>query len=660
MSYVLFRVCYARRVRDPEKRVRSLLANLRDRIPEIEPHWVQSAPFFQDPEVGVLVRLPRDASEEVIDRIRDTLERRRIHFEEQRLVAEETREPFGAFIERESIEKMVEAGKAFCHIGLLTEGLDELQTALELEPGCTEAYHYLVAILRQLGRPQEAESWLLRGLSLHHDSSSYHYLLASVFQEIGKLDEALSHLKRAIRLDPDSGILYCCLGNVLQKMGREQAARLAYEEALAKELELAEAALGLGGLLLEQGRLGEAMDWLVRAISIDSNCVEARLKLGWCYLHLGETETAEIEFLQVANGPAVEYHFPARFSLGRLYVLSGNDAIAEEILDEICSQQPELGEAHRFLAEACSNLGDHEKALTHWEKACELMPDAFEQLRPHMALALSRAGRLVEAEAVLLEVLERTGARADILEVLASVHMAREDWKLAREVLEQGEAVDPESAMIAFQQGWVSENLGETRQAFAYYNKAVRLDPELYEAYCGLGWLYYELGDYDIALVLFEQAHQLAPDNAEYLDHIGWVNLLLENHSEALGWFEKAVKLEPDCAFFRSHRGAALFHLGLHEHARLELEDVLAGEVDPMVEAFARYVLGLVLSEEGKAEQAEEEFIKSTQTDELPPEFVAMTSKGRLAGGNPWQNYRHGAQKGDSALLRKLSGVVNE
>ncbi len=658
LSFVLFRVCYARRARDPEKRIGRLLERLRKKVPELEPSWVQPAPFFPEPEVGVLVRLPLNNTEDVLDRLRQQLEGRRLQFEEQRLVAEEqllgwAHEPF---LERADIERKMEAGKSFCHLGMLDEGLVELQACLEAEPSCTEAYHYLVAIVRQLGRSAEAEPWLSKGLSDHQESPSYLFLYASVLQDVGKHTEALTQLKKAIRLDPDSGVLYCSLASTLHQLGHIEPARLAYEEALAKQSDLSEAALGLGGMLLEQGALDEAAEWLTRTLSIDGECIEARLKLGWCYLHMGESNSAEVEFLQVANGPVPDYHLPARFSLGRLYVLESNFAMAEEILDEVCEQQPDLGEAHRFLAEAASALGHEEKALIHWRKACELLPESALALRPYLALAMSRCGQLEDAKTVVDELLSAIGPRADLYELMASIHVAAEEWEEAREALAQGEGLDPESALLAFQQGWVAENLDDIKAALAYYNRAVRLDPELFEAYCGLGWLYYEMGDYDVALVLFEQAHELQPTNPELLDHVGWVQLLLGNFREALDCFNRALRLEPDCDFFQSHQGAALFHMGLFEHARIQLEEVLTRDPIPLVEAFARYVLGLVYREEGHEQQALEQIELASEVDELPPEFVDLSRRRpQRAGRNVWKSYRTGSRKDQTEETLKVS-----
>lgn len=667
MSFVLFRVRYVRKPSEPAARVRRLLSSLRNQVPELDPEWIQQADFVEQPEVGILVRLPEAEPETVLDRLREVLDNRRVRYDEQRLVPEEILAPFGRDEPADSAvmpgagsevasTKLLESGKAFSHMGMLDDAVEQLRRAVELNPRCTEAYHYLVAILRQLGRLPEVETTVMRGLRCHAESSSFHYLVATVARELGRLPEAVNHLKAAIRLDPDAGILYSSLGDVLLEDGEIEAARLAYEEALARETDLAEAAAGLGGLLLHEGRLTEAADWLARAVSVQPTLTEARLKLGWTYFQMGQSEPAEMEFLQVANGPDADYHFSARFCLGRLYLGTGNLALAEEVLQEVCDLQPDLGEGHRLLAEVCSLQGDHERALLHWHEAMRLLPDQVEALKPHLALCLSRAERYDEAEKLVREVLA-SGESAELFEVLASVAMAREEWEKAQDALRCGEALDPESAMIAFQLGWVAENLEEVDEAMRYYNKATRLDPSLYEAYAGLGWLYYGQERYEVALVLFEKALELLPDCADFMDHVGWVHLLLRHYGRALELFELALDHEPHSDFILSHRAAALFHLGRIEEAREDVQRVIEAEPEPMVEAFARYLLGLILQAEGRKEQAAAEFAKSRASD-VPPEFVALTT---LSGSRSavWKGYRKGKRK-DSDRTEDLSSVAGE
>lgn len=639
MGFVLFRISYARKTRNQNGRAQRLIEELRKKVPELDKQSVQSVPFFEEPDIGVLVRLPEFDDDQVLVKLRRALEKRKVRFEERFLVDEPPyfgwhEEDTGYFPEREEVEKRLEAGKAFSHMGMLDDARAEFESALSLDPRCTEAYHYLVAILRQLRLLPEAEKWVRKGLLHHQNSSSFQFLAANVFEEMGFFDEALAYVKKSVRLDPDASVAYVTLGRVLHTLGQRDQARLAYEEALSKEMGLAEAALGIGSITLEEGRLEDAMDWLLRAVAMDGHCVEARLKLGWCFLHLGQYEEAELEFLQVANGPRTEFHFSARFSLGRLYLLLGNPSLAKEVLVQVCEAQPQLGDAHRFLAEAYTGLGDYESALYHWQEALVLCPEAELMIKPHLALALTRCGRLEEAEDHLLELLEEEGPRPDLLELLASIAMARDEWVEAKSLLDEAAEADPESAMVCFQRGWVAENLGQLEASRDFYNRAIRLDPTLHEAYSGLGWSFYEEGDYEVSLVLFEKALELLPDNAEFMDHVGWVNLLLSNHAQALGYFEVALAKEPDSHFYRSHLGAALFHLGRTQEARAELNLVLEGCEDRMILAFARYLMALIDRQEGKR-SAQREIRDLKNSGELPPEFVALTSGSLLKSKRP-------------------------
>lgn len=656
MRFVLFRLRYTR---SSTGRNRKIIDKLRERTPELKPEWIQPCHAIEEPEIGVLVYLP-ERSSGILSHLRKLLSDYRAPLEEIPLLGRPESHGGGSSPVDRDASRLLESGKSFSHIGLLDDARLQLAGAIEANPGCTEAYHYLVAVLRQVDKLAEAERLVMSGLVYNERSSAYQFLVASILEERGKVEAAMFHLKKAIELDPGAGMLFCKLGGMLHRMGQTGAARLAYEEALSKEPELGEAAGGVGALLMEEGRFAEAADWLTRGLA-GQGPAEIRLKLGWCYLHQGQEELAEIEFLTVSNGEDADYHLPARFSLGRLYLRQEQYGLAQEILSEVCELHPQLAEAHRLLAEACACLEQHQEALEHWKKAAELAPELVSASRPQMALCLSRLGLQDEAEDAILDALQESGPCPNLLEILATIHMARENWGVAAEILADAHSLDPESAMIAFQQGWVSENLGEHERAVDYYRRALRLDPDLAEAYTGLGWIYYERGQLDISLVLFEKALEATPDNTELLDSAGWVHLLQRDYTRALEMFERALDAEPESDFFRSHRGAALYQMNRLDEARQDLQKVLSGEPEPMVEAFCRYLMGLLLYAEGRTELADAEIAASRRSAVLPPEFVALTS-GRLSAdkkGKIWRKLRRG-KKGEAPSQGNLSIVAGD
>lgn len=648
MKFILYRVGYRRRVQRPEARLQRLLERVRKEFPEIDGKRLVPIPAFEPPHEGLLLCLP-EHDDTLVAQVRESLARQ-VEVREYALTSNPAGrlQPLmagGPDRPPSPVDSAhhLECGRSFCHIGMYDDAVRHLQQAVLMDPGCFQGYQYLSAIWREKGRFDECIELFEHGLPANDHSSPFHFLLGDLYAEQGRYNEAIRHLKESIRLNPNAAPPYAKLASVLHQTGQHETARLTYEEALSKEPDMAEAAAGLGAVLVEMGRLSEASGWLVKALREDSELAEARLKLGWCYLHMGRGEQAEVEFLTVANGPERGYHTPARFSLGRLYLAQDNPELAIELLEEVVEREPALAEAHHLLADAFMQTGEPEMAVEHWRKAIDLEPSREAELRPQMVVALAELGELDVAESEARICLEETDSAPHMLELLATIHMAREEWAEARELLLEGERTDPESALIAFQLGWVAENQGDTEQAERHYTKAVRLDPTLCDAYTGLGWIYYERSQFDVALVLLEKALEHSEENAELYDSVGWVNLINQNYRESLEHFDQALELEPDCAFYRSHRGAALFHLDRLEEAKAELAEALQDDSDPMIQAFCHYVMGLILQAEGSHEQAAAEFAQSRRDDMLPSEFLALTAGGRLSRGSKselWQGYR--------------------
>ena len=513
---------------------------------------------------------------------------------------------------------------------MLDEAIVEFELSLQHDPTFTPSYHYLVAIYRQQGQSDEALKLLEQGLPHQDQVDSFHFLYGKFMKELGHRDSAVSHLKSAVRLNPKAFEPYLLLGKIFLEDGELESSELAYLQALAHGPRNPEASLGLGSIALSRGEFDSAEDHLLDALDLNQDLDEARLMLGWTYFKDGRTEQAEVEFLQVAYGRRNEFHISAKFSLAQLYLEKGKPEMVLEVLSKADETLFEVPEANQVKGDAEYLLGLNEAALVSWDKALSKGLLESPELSLRRAVALSRVGMLENAEALLEELELRQGVNTALLELKASLRMANEEWQEAHEILLEAQQNDPNAAMIAFQLGWTSENLGLLEFSEQNYNKAVRLDPTLHEAFSGLGWLYYQREKYREALVLFEEALMLQPCEPEMLEQVAWVQLLLEEDLAALANLDLAIRLDPDAPLLRAYRACALLRLGEHEEARKDVQLALVNPDDEMVEALGHYLNALLFLEEGDELSASMELERSLDSQELPPEVVQMTLQGPL------------------------------
>ena len=641
MNFFLVSVHYKRRSSQAEARLKKLVSQFCQRYPEFVGR-VTLVPFFSAPQEGLLVCPPAE-SNWGLEEIRKAFHELGHQVSVSHLSSNSEDVSFDR-VDPESL-RLLESGKSFCRLGLLEEARIQLQQAIQRDPGCVEAYHYLAAVLRRQGRASEALEWLKRALNSAPAEASIQFLNADVLCELGRSDEAVDHLKEAIRLKPEASSPYVKLGEVFQRLGQSDQARLAFEEGLARNPNSADAAAGLGSLFLGEGRLSQAVDYLQKALQENDQLPEARLQLGWCWFHTGRPHQAEVEFLRVLREGGSGYQLPARFSLGRLYSHLNDHEAAARLLQEVVQEQPEFAEAHHLLAQSLSQLEFYEDALLHWARCIELQPQREPQLNPQLALCLSRIGEQDQAEKLALQSLKELGPRANLYELLASIYMAKDEWERALVTLKKGEVLEPDSALVSFQMGWCYENLQQVDLAERYYSRALRLEPSMVEAYSGLGWLFYQKNQYDVALVLFEKALELDPENPEMADHVGWVHLLMKQPGLALGYFRQALQQEPYSDFYRAHLGAAQLHLQQWEECRLTLEMLLSEPLDDFLRTFSEYLMGELKRRLGEPSKA----LPARRLKLLPQEFVAMSSSSReMSRSSKWKQMRSQKRERDS------------
>jgi tetratricopeptide (TPR) repeat protein len=628
VSYVLFRLHRVHESEDDKKQDLDLLEVLRESLPELGGQLFEASEIPEDLESGIILQVGKNERSDNAHRVRMVLREKGLSFDEGVLSSQLAMRSVRS--KREDAKRCFEAGKAFSHLGMLDEAMVEFERSLQLDPGFTDSYHYLAVIYRQQGLNDDVLELLEDGLPYQKDVASFQYLYGKLLRELGDREQAVERLKAAIRLNPKAAGPYLLLGKMFLEDGDLEGSELSFVQALAHGPRNSEASLGLGSISLSRGEFDAAEDHLLDALDLDQDLDEARLMLGWTYFRDGRVEQAEVEFLQVAYGRHNEFHISAKFSLAQLYLERGKPEMVLEVLSRADASLFDVPEASCVKGDAEYLLGLNQQALESWDRALAKGLPESPELSLRRAVALSRVAKLEQAEAVLTELELRNGADTALLELKASLRMANEDWQGAHEILLRAQQKDPNAAMIAFQLGWTAENLGLLDLSEQNYNKAVRLDPTLHEAYSGLGWLYYQRERYREALVLFEEALFLQPCNPEMLEQVAWVQLLLHDDLSALANLDLAVRLEPDAPLIRAYRACALIRLGEHEEARREVSLALANPDDEMVEALGHYLNGLLFLEEGDEISASVELERSLDSQELPPEVVQLTLQGPL------------------------------
>jgi len=256
---------------------------------------------------------------------------------------------------------------------------------------------------------------------------------AAQLQHKGRLDEAVALYWQAIEQTPDRAELHVALASALQALGRPEEALHCQRRAAALMSGDARAQAALADRLRHLGRYAEAFGFYRRAVELAPDDPEAGFGLAECLLGAGEIEAALVENERVLtlapdHPGAHAQRVTALLRLGP----AGRD-------------RPGVWEVLLKVAKDAQDRKDWEHAIRARKALVARFPDAPAP-PSQLATTLRLAGRIDEAESVVLKALaERPELLGCALEY-AWAAAARRDWTEALRRWDETLARHPDSA----------------------------------------------------------------------------------------------------------------------------------------------------------------------------------------------------------------------
>jgi len=164
------------------------------------------------------------------------------------------------------------------------------------------------------------------------------------------------------------------------------------------------------------------------------------------------------------------------------------------------------------------------------------------------AIEHQRAGRLREAEAACLGVLEHNPNDVRALHLMGTLLIQKRQPALAAAALQQAARLAPQSPDIQFVLGEALRMNGDASGAEAAYRKSVALRPLFPPAHNGLGLALVLQGKLESAVLAWQRGIQLKADYAEAHANLGAALAQLKKPSEAAPILRRAVELNPNFA----------------------------------------------------------------------------------------------------------------
>lgn len=329
----------------------------------------------------------------------------------------------------------------------------------------------------------------------------------------GKSDKAVTHYESAVRNDPDNTTLRLELAVLYFHEKRPVDMYAMLDEVLKRDPKNMRA-LQLKALALRmEGRHREALEPLQAALANDPTDSNHYLEIASIYARSRDFDAA-LDVLEKGL-PVTQDRLSIFQAIGELYLTQAagirtvNRAVKlpKTPLDMMANALEEFPEDPYLLTQYGDLLILHEKvsdAIDIFSRIEALNPDDL-MIRQKLALNLAAVGDREKAINLLEDLSRRTTAKPSVLFYLA-------------ELYEQDE---------------------QTAKAIEAFDRILKKNPKIPEAYIKQSLLYISLGQLDKAMVSLQQGRAKVPDDKRMVEMLGYTFAAMTNHPEAITCFSE-------------------------------------------------------------------------------------------------------------------------
>jgi tetratricopeptide (TPR) repeat protein len=270
---------------------------------------------------------------------------------------------------------LVEAGDIFLRDNEPKEASACYIKALRFSPQgdiLLRIYNNLAVAYKRMGKLQEAEAVISKGISTNPNYPSFYSNLSSIYKLQNRTKESLLALQKAISLG--GGLLdYLSMIEIYKNQNALKNALETAAKAVTNFPDEYEAHLALGNLFAFIKAFDKAVAPYLKAIELSPQKTQAYNNIGVAYKELGDNEKALAAYQRVLqinpNDPA------AHNNLGNLLRNMNDVDSAVYHLKHSIELNPTYADAYSNLGAVYKESKDYESAIPYYKKALELNPE---------------------------------------------------------------------------------------------------------------------------------------------------------------------------------------------------------------------------------------------------------------------------------------------
>ena len=453
--------------------------------------------------------------------------------------------------------------------------VQEFDAACKLSPEDYRFSNWIGWIYLSQLKYAEAKAPLERAAKLRPDSSEVHLNLGNVFDGLKQYPDAVKEFEIAARLKPKSADAPFNLGSVYVKMRRYDLAVSEYRKAATLKPTDAYNWNGLGYACQSAGKFSEAMSAYEKAARIAGSsgdgitflynyAVAALAEAGKSRNLPGNVYQAKADACLVKAIAALEQAIkarPADYAIRETYaealVDSGKYADAIPEFEKAAQLSPRQYDPYYNMAVAQEKLGKFSAAAEAYKNAAEFAPQDSHTAQYRQGEMLYRQQLYDEAAKVFTAVTRAEPSNLNAWLNLASCLRLKGDIEAETTVLEEAASKRGDPAKLSrlrcalayryYTRGAdaASPDLDSLAKAMDQYSEALKLTPNLPEAFNGMGLVSLRTNKLDEAIKRFRQAIAARPTFADAYNNLGVVYRTRGDLNAARQNYIRAIQIDP-------------------------------------------------------------------------------------------------------------------
>lgn len=425
--------------------------------------------------------------------------------------------------------------------GRVAEAKSKIQEELRQNPANAEAYDLLGVISVSEKDYASALEAFQRALKLEPNSTRTRNSIGNVYVAQGKLDLAEQEFRAVLRLAPSNRDANYNLGLVLLAQGASAKAILHFQRVRPANLETK---FNLTRAYLQAGRTAEGLRSATELSNENKDNVQLHFTLGVLLAAEKQYHAAQLE-LENANALQPET-FEILYNLSQAYLRGGEYPKAELALNRALKLKSDSPEALYLLAQIYSDQKKSVDALDLLVRAHKLAPQNADII--FLLARVSMGQNYFEDAIPLLESgLQIAPKRADLRAALGESYFMSGKTEKAIEHFKALIAVEPSAASYAFM-GLSYRHLGRFDEAKKYFREGLKLDRRNASCLFNMGYIEERQGNHAAAEAFFQEALKSNPDFSEALLELANLRIANKRFEDAAELLRRYVKVSRDPA----------------------------------------------------------------------------------------------------------------